>query len=1306
MKLDTNVKKQYKGLNKSFNPLEQPEGTYTFGLNMVNDSSEGNINNLVSEPSNELCVEFPEDYYIVGSIYGENKTSYVFVTNNDGDDYIYQIYNCNSTLLVNTDFGFNTINPIEGEYRIRRGCDPQIYWQDYINPDRQFNINRPDDYKTNDDWDINKFELKPDILPPCINLLNVNNFGGNLELGTYAAQLEILDESLNLMYRTYITPNIPIYDNNITEEFNFIDGGFNIEQITELNGGVNVTNKSITFEFTDLPIEFSYARLNIIRSISGDETTRTAVQDSTLIPINNSTLQYTYTGYNPSRGDILLDYSSLLVSNTKYNSSKTITQVQNRLVRANVQQIDKDYTGFQRLTNDITTEYITRNYTLNDQTQLGNAKNPNTYWEQSGYLGDEVYAFGIVYVYSDGTESPTFHIPGRPSIGFDKDNIRTEVELHEVEHLGVTESNLNDDTYELERWKVYNTSQGNGQMGYYEISNNYPTTKDCLGEYVYGDLADTPIRHHKFPCRTVEELFDFVSPNNTFQANQLGIKFDNIQYPNDVVAHYIVRVKRDEYNKTVIDNGVIGLLTGSSEEDLVYTPQHDGYNQNIKHVFYISPEGQFNKNINGSHIVINGQYNLTDAELDEYGTIQSHEYVTTEKLNYGVSKHSILPTGFNSNLQNNFNLNSLNNFSVTNDIPILELNSDISIPEQSYFYVTLKKNNEVYTNLDSLRYVRIHSCSKLTTDTEYFGGDSFIAPLNFTDIQSFGDITGTLLINGYYRKDIVVESPLNFSLRSQTNDNSTNYYNGATSFSEYCFNKVWDDANNVLTGFDEGYLYNKDFNQINGDTLYFTLPITYDYCNKCTNINPFRIVFSPKSFDIEIGDTYRINLTDDYIDLPGHRGEITSIEYKNNKLIVHTSQTTFVLQPNPQFVATDQNNAYLNTGDFLSIPPSELVETDTGYGGLKNKLARVNCKYDYIWLDEVSQDLIGLNSGSINADLSQWFQENIGFKINEQFNDNLNIDFPQLNSITDKNGVGYQIIYDDRFDRIIINKRDYEVSTFKQFQGVVTDNADMTETGVYYNSTTNIWYYNGSNFTLVIDPDSRYFCNRSWTLSYDFKTKSFISFHSYHPKYMYFDEANFYSTDNNKIYKHLHKSSYLEFYDTLYPFVLEWVENKYITNNLYSVQYMTKFLEYNNNSLIERNDVNYTHLNCYNSAQNTGKLNLNLLDRHTNPYGNISLQLNSKNIITTDYNHKIAGLYDMSISVDNYSNDCDIIAANIEIDGYVENVPININFSKDQVNCGQLRDKWHKIKLFYYPTQNNIKLIHQLSNTVTQNSVR
>ena len=49
---------------------------------------------------------------------------------------------------------------------------------------------------------------------------------------------------------------------------------------------------------------------------------------------------------------------------------------------------------------------------------------------------------------------------------------------------------------------------------------------------------------------------------------------------------------------------------------------------------------------------------------------------------------------------------------------------------------------------------------------------------------------------------------------------------------------------------------------------------------------------------------------------------------------------------------------------------------------------------------------------------------------------------------------------------------------------------------------------------IVYLEDEKYFCNKSWTISFDFNTKSWISFHSYIPNF-YIGENNFFYSGIN-----------------------------------------------------------------------------------------------------------------------------------------------------------------------------------------------
>jgi hypothetical protein len=91
------------------------------------------------------------------------------------------------------------------------------------------------------------------------------------------------------------------------------------------------------------------------------------------------------------------------------------------------------------------------------------------------------------------------------------------------------------------------------------VSSTYPSTLDCNGEPVFGDLAGQKIRHHKLPSRALAPLTEEV--NGELVSNNLALEFNNITYPNsDIVGHFFVRAARTDGNKTVLDNAVMFQL--------------------------------------------------------------------------------------------------------------------------------------------------------------------------------------------------------------------------------------------------------------------------------------------------------------------------------------------------------------------------------------------------------------------------------------------------------------------------------------------------------------------------------------------------------------------------------------------------------------------------------------------------------------------------------------------------------------------------------------------------------------------------
>lgn len=152
--------------------------------------------------------------------------------------------------------------------------------------------------------------------------------------------------------------------------------------------------------------------------------------------------------------------------------------------------------------------------------------------------------------------------------------------------------------------------------------------------------------------------------------------------------------------------------------------------------------------------------------------------------------------------------------------------------------------------------------------------------------------------------------------------------------------------------------------------------------------------------------------------------------------------------------------------------------------------------------------------------------------------------------------------------------------------------------------------------TEVLLQDPKYFCNRSWTISYSPIIKAWVSYHSYLPNYYIGQSDHFKSgvngTFNNSIssiWNHgLTHTSFQTFYGKLEPYILEYpFVFKYQDEILQNVKDYTTILEYyNHQDFYEINDgVYFNKAVLYNNQQCSGIRNL-----HPKPKGKLSLYFN------------------------------------------------------------------------------------------------
>jgi len=215
----------------------------------------------------------------------------------------------------------------------------------------------------------------------------------------------------------------------------------------------------------------------------------------------------------------------------------------------------------------------------------------------------------------------------------------------------------------------------------------------------------------------------------------------------------------------------------------------------------------------------------------------------------------------------------------------------------------------------------------------------------------------------------------------------------------------------------------------------------------------------------------------------------------------------------PQTIQTNENLTYVGTGEIFSIPPKRLTTTDYPYGGCRDFMSVVTTDFGTFYADSEHGKVhrLGNPVTDINAGISNWLEQNLPFKIDEQFYQLLGIKYPWRYST---NGIGIVSTYDPRHKRYIITKNDYQIADEETFGGILdfSDTSSIPGT-LYWDDSLGVFFIKLDGIVNQVVPLNNflYFKNFSWTLSYSPRHNSWVSYHSYLP-YNYLQDGNtFYS---------------------------------------------------------------------------------------------------------------------------------------------------------------------------------------------------
>jgi hypothetical protein len=358
----------------------------------------------------------------------------------------------------------------------------------------------------------------------------------------------------------------------------------------------------------------------------------------------------------------------------------------------------------------------------------------------------------------------------------------------------------------------------------------------------------------------------------------------------------------------------------------------------------------------------------------------------------------------------------------------------------------------------------------------------------------------------------------------------------------------------------------------------------------------------------------------------------------------------------------------LGDGGLFERDPRPITYTDTHYGNSQSKWAFNVTPYGIFYPSQRQGNVFNY-SGKLN-DISDngmhfWFQNHLPSRLMELF-PNFNLaDNPVI-------GTSLQSAFDATNKVYYLSKKDYV----------------QIGTGLTYDENEKVFKL-GTRTVEFGDP--RYFEDASWTISFDPKTNSFISFHDWHPDWMLQSEKIFFTTKGTGIWKHNDRhDSFCNFYGVDYPFEIEYlVNNGQNVEILKSLEYFLEIGKYFNEGrdFHQILDGNFDEAVVSNNEQSSGLLKLFLRSKNNLTQHFNFPRFDSVNEWTNVLYDKEEQKHRLDMFTDIVKDRGEFTLNNYPLwisksNGYVKDVNNRaLNFAKPVQHQKKFRGLWHKILL-------------------------
>ena len=1141
-------------------------------------------------------------------------------------------------LIYNNFVDFSTyyaIPPTATEGRYENSGVERIYFTDNYNKLRSINCADPNSLAI----DVSLLNIVPSVDMDRPILTNIGNGGGSsIKVGAYQACYRLKNTGgavtnfCELSDIVYVVPS--------DERTNIFGVGF--RDYIGANAGTTA-NKQITWTVSNLDkdydrIEFAVA----FRSTSTELATITIIDDAPISAIDS--YEITYDG---SQTEIDLTLEEFLSTSVAFTHCKTIGTKDNRLFVGNVKnllsEIDYDARAFRAFTSPppltasadiyLTNDNVNLPYTLAAAETLPQTEDtineygtaleckfkPDTTGGILGGAGLNIsYEFYTEAIAADKDTVGDFNVPDFAPAPWRSTNPDFNITSLKLDVQSFTDNytqafqeiptvfggnNINagfkyppytSALRGFQRKEIYRFG-----IQFFDKSKN-PTFVKWIGDIKMPDFFDFN-NNSTYSDGTLTGINDFrlsFVGDNTGKYNEsfvqtLGIKFE-VNIPNEISkiidGYSIVRVKREEKDKTITSSGYLNAMDRAEDLDLyMIVPNNQNpamsYNTGARTdspayvAWFVTPDIMSSVTLpsTSQRMEIRASMNNVNSNAAVYveaagAGIQPYWYYKYYNFNpppSGILNHGLRECTYLGYGGNTFSGGLLTDvFNYDKGIDITTYPAGIEVLAEAHksttwstaignpaFFILSEVNITYPTNDDKL-YV-----SFSRTLTNQYGGNTYSARANNTYIscshyRPVRTSPGTLSDNfKLFGGDIFVSmydscrSAKNFGVYTnrgidpESKGSSTFFFPVETTYNPDLRNGKYmnkDFPGNLDIEMKEEYTYNSSYGAECDVKSFFPKPDPFILNEEFDN----RFHASEIKINGEFTDSWGVFKINNFWDVEGTYGPINAMQILKDKMFFWQSRAFGIIQINPRSVITDVNNeanAALQVGTGLPLQRHDYISTEIG---LQHQWGLTKSSYKNVWLD-VSNKKFFASSGEDGVvplsdvkGMFSYFNKNLIYNVN-------NFDKPVYED--EELGInGVVAVYDFKYDQAIFT---------------VHDTNNPTQSGQIKNK---------------------------YTFVYDDRIGAFTSFMSFTPKIYFTDGYKIFSTDPDDLSRiYIHDSGkYCNFYFKTYDSSINVVSNESpLTTKVFdNLVYDSQAIDANG---VNYNDDTWNTIRIYNDYQNT-----------------------------------------------------------------------------------------------------------------------